>query len=81
MRKNHWLSGERNLQELEASGNQVMEGHGEWDRLSADGRSGLGAKLAEYWLQVMSCNWKRGTNRGWGPHLDRLTRNRYLTRM
>ena len=79
MRKNHWLSTERNLQELEASVNQVMEGHG--DRLSADGRSGLGAKLAEYRLQVMSCNWKRGTNRGWGPHLDRLTRNRYLTRM
>ena len=79
MRRNRWLSAERNLQELEGMGNRLMDSHG--DRLSADGSSGLGAKLADYRLQVMSCNWKRGTNRGWGPHLGRLTRNRYLTRM
>ena len=79
MQKNRWVSAERNLQELEESGNRVMEGHG--DRLSADGNRGRGAKLAEYRLQVMSCNWKRGTNRGWGPHLESLTGNQYLTRM
>ena len=58
MRKNRWISAERNLQELEEGGNRVMEGHG--DRLSVDGNRGLGAKLAKYHLQVMSCNWKRG---------------------
>ena len=72
------MSAESNLQELEVLGIWVMDDHG--DRLTADGRSGLGAKLAEYRLQVMSCNWKSGKNRGWGPHLERLTRNRYLTR-
>ena len=60
-------------------GTEVMEDHG--GRLTADGRRDLGGKLAEYRLQVLSCNWKRGTNRGWGPHLERLTKNRYLTRM
>ena len=79
MRRNRWLSAERNLQELEVLGIRVMDSQG--DRLTADGRSGLVAKLAEYRLQVISCNWKRGTNRGWGPHLERLTENRYLTRM
>ena len=44
MRKNRCISTERTLQELEESGKLVMEGNG--DRLSADGRSGLGAKLA-----------------------------------
>ena len=62
MLKNRWVSAERNQQELEESGNRVMEGHG--DRLSADGNRGLGAKLAEYRLQVMSCNWKRGPPSG-----------------
>ena len=79
MQNNSWVSAERNLQELEQDGNLVMDRHGA--RLSDDGRRGLGAKLAEYRLQVMSCNWKRGTNRGWGPQLDRLTRDRYLTRL
>ena len=46
MQKNRWVSAERNLQELEEGGNLVMERHGA--RLSADGRRGLGAKLAEY---------------------------------
>ena len=38
-------------------------------------------QLAEYRLLIMSCMWKRVTSRGWGPHLDRLTRDRYLTRL
>ena len=61
MRRNRWLSAERNLQELEVLGIKVMDHHG--DRLTADGRRGMGVKLAEYRLQVLSCNWKRGTNR------------------
>ena len=74
-----WVDAEKQLHELLTEAIFLRENY--MAKLSAVSRKKLGKWVVEYQLQVLQCQYKRGSTLGWCTTLHNLKRDQYLGKM